>query len=73
MKFYSVNKPYKCPQCGSTKVVKILYGEPSYEASLEERTGKIILGGCIITGHNPMWGCINCKAKIFQRKFRAFP
>ncbi len=73
MKYFSVNKPKICPKCGSAKVVKIVYGEPTYEAHLEEVAGKIILGGCIMTGNDPLWGCIDCKARIFKRKFRAFP
>ncbi|MCX6260893.1 MAG: hypothetical protein NTY95_08650 [Bacteroidia bacterium] len=54
-------------------MVKIIYGEPNYKTSLEEEAGKIIPGGCIITGNDPLWECIDCKAKIFKRKFRAFP
>jgi hypothetical protein len=73
MNYYSAKKPDKCPKCGSIKVVNILYGEPSYEAHLEEVAGKLIIGGCCITGHDPKWGCVDCKAKIFKRKFRAFP
>jgi hypothetical protein len=73
MKYYSVKKPDKCPKCGSLKVVEIIYGEPSYKAHLEELAGKIILGRYNITGSDPKWGCVDCKAKIFKRKFRAFP
>ncbi|MCJ7448228.1 MAG: hypothetical protein MUO72_11075 [Bacteroidales bacterium] len=73
MRYSSYKKLDKCPKCGSSKVVKIVYGEPSYEDSLEAEAGKIILGGCVITGNDPHWGCIDCKVKIFKRKFRAFP
>jgi len=73
MRHFSHQKPDKCPKCGSPKVVKIIYGEPSYKASLEAETGKIILGGCIIKGNDPSWACIDCKSKIFKRKFRTFP
>jgi hypothetical protein len=73
MRYSSYKKPDKCPKCGSSKAVKIIYGEPSYEDSLEAEAGKIILGGCEITGNDPCWGCTDCKAKIFKRKFRAFP
>jgi hypothetical protein len=72
-RYFSHQKPDKCPKCGSPKVVNIIYGEPSYKDSLEEEAGKIILAGCIITGNDPLWGCIDCKAKIFKRKYRAFP
>ncbi|MGB3960375.1 MAG: hypothetical protein WBL90_08995, partial [bacterium] len=32
--------------CGSTKTVEIVYGMPSYNLYLEEKAGKIKLGGC---------------------------
>jgi len=48
MEYYSVKKPELCPKCGSPKVVKIIYGEPSYKTALEAEAGKIILGGCFI-------------------------
>lgn len=67
MKYYSENKPNKCPSCGSPKVVRILYGMPSYEAFLEAEAGKIILGGCVVSDNDPKWGCINCSAKIYKR------
>ena len=73
MRYFSHQKPDKCPKCGSPRVVKIIYEEPNYKTSLEAEAGKIILGDCSITGNDPLWGCIDCKAKIFKRKFRAFP
>jgi hypothetical protein len=73
MRYTSHEKPEKCPKCGSQKVVKIVYGETSYEGSLEAEAEKIILGDCVITGNDPCWGCVDCKTKIFKRKFRAFP
>lgn len=44
MKYFSINKPKLCPKCGSKKVVRILYGYPSYEAHQKELEGKLILG-----------------------------
>jgi len=73
MRYFSHQKPDKCPKCGSPKVVKVVYGKPNFKTSLEEEAGKIILGDQNITGDDPLWGCIDCKAKIFKRKFRAFP
>jgi hypothetical protein len=54
-------------------VVKIIYGEPNYKTALEAEAGKIILGGDIMKKNDPSWACIDCKTKIFKRKFRAFP
>jgi len=73
MRYFSHQKPVKCPKCGSLKVVRIIYGKSNYKISLEEEAGKIILVGRTITANDPHWGCIDCKAEIFNRKFRAFP
>jgi formate-dependent nitrite reductase cytochrome c552 subunit len=73
MRYFCHQKPNKCPKCGSPKVVKIIYGEPGYKTALEAEAWKIILGDCSITGNDPLGGCIDCKTKIFTRKFRAFP
>jgi hypothetical protein len=72
-RLFSHKTPDKCPNCGSPKVVKIIYGEPNYKTSLEAEAGKFILGGDIIKGNDPYWACIDCKSKIFKRKFRAYP
>lgn len=39
----------KCPACGSKDIVKILYGEPTYEAYEASAHGKAVLGGCLIS------------------------
>ncbi|HPJ05829.1 MAG TPA: hypothetical protein PLK17_09965 [Bacteroidales bacterium] len=67
MKYYSEDKPIKCPACGSPKVVRIMYGMPSYEAFLDSKAGKIILGGCVVSNDDPKWGCIDCKEKIYKK------
>lgn len=38
---------YKCPACGSRDTVRILYGEPTYEAYLASEQGELILGGSV--------------------------
>lgn len=68
MKYYSENKPDRCPLCKSPNVVRILYGMPSYEAFLDAEAGKIIIGGCVVSSNDPRWGCIDCKAKIYSKK-----
>jgi len=67
MKYYSEDKPIKCPACGSPNVVRIMYGMPSYEAFLDSKAGKIILGGCVMSENSPIWGCIDCKTKIYRK------
>ncbi len=49
-----------CPACGSTEVVRILYGYPTDEALADAREDRIVLGGCIIDGDDPDWNCNAC-------------
>ncbi len=44
-----------------------MYGMPSYEAFLDSKAGKIILGGCVVSNDDPKWGCIDCKEKIYKK------
>ena len=66
MRFFSVNKPRKCPRCKSAKVVTIVYGLPGMEAFEEAQAGKVVLGGCDVTDDDPSWQCLDCDAKIFK-------
>ena len=61
----------KCPFCGKRHTVEILYGMPSYEAFLDEKLGKIKLGGCIIMDGNPSRYCKDCY-KYFGKGFEYF-
>lgn len=74
MKFYSLKKPDLCPNCGSKRIAEILYGEPSISPELqtELKNGTIILGGCLLTGYDPAWGCVDCNAEIFQKPSNKF-
>lgn len=67
MRYYSEREPARCPSCKSPNVARILYGMPSYEAFLEAEAGKIIIGGCMVTDDDPIWGCIDCKTKIYKK------
>jgi len=70
MKYYSSDKPAKCPACGSSRIITYLYGEPSYSEELMDdiQKGKISLGGFCISGYDPDWECIDCKTEIFRRE-----
>ena len=50
----------KCPACGSTETVKILYGYPTVEAFMAAERGEIALGGCCISGNDPTRHCKAC-------------
>jgi hypothetical protein len=54
-------KPRKCPNCGSLKIARILYGlidelTPDLERDLKEE--KVVLGGCVIGKEK--WECVDC-------------
>ena len=54
-------KKSECPKCGSSNVIKIIYGLPSYELFQDAEKGKVKLGGCIIREDNPNWYCKDCE------------
>ena len=62
------SKPEKCPECGSTHILEIMYGFPAHIAVEQERAGKIILGGCIVDEGNPKWRCIECNTDFFFKE-----
>ncbi len=59
----------KCPNCLSTNYAKILWGLPAEMREIEEELDKkeIVLGGCIVTGHDPKWECNGCRTRWGQR------
>jgi hypothetical protein len=64
----SKRKPPECPSCGSKKVAQILWGYPAFSRKLEKnlKEGKIVLGGCIVSGNDPEWQCVDCKVEIYR-------
>ena len=56
----------KCPKCGSTNTIRIIYGLPSFELFKKEESGLIKLGGCEVAMDSPRLFCIDCK-KDFDR------
>jgi len=50
----------KCPACGSTNTVKILYGMPTHEAFEAAERGEIVLGGCCVSDTNQTRHCKDC-------------
>jgi len=61
-------KPSKCPQCGSPKVARILYGLPDFSPQLQKdlKSGKIVLGGCCVTDSDPTWQCVECETQVYR-------
>jgi hypothetical protein len=69
-RYTSKSKPAKCPKCGSERVARILYGEPmgSEELMADLKAGRIVLGGCCITGDDPAWKCLECEMEIYRKR-----
>ncbi len=53
-------RPKVCPGCRSIKVVPILYGLPTPDAGQQAEEGKLVLGGCVVSRHDPEWACTDC-------------
>ena len=53
-----------CPECGSHRHVPIAYGYPSPELFEKERTGCVILGGCVVGDESPAYRCKDCGAEF---------
>lgn len=68
MKYKSVKKPNKCPKCESHIIADILYGLPVFIPGLEKKINenKITLGGCCVSGDDPVWKCADCGTVIFK-------
>ncbi len=50
-----------CPECNSSNVAEILWGYHDVDAikkGLDEK--EIVLGGCLVSGHDPKWECNEC-------------
>ncbi len=52
----------KCPQCGSRSIARIAFGMPAWGQDLEEElaSGRLVLGGCCVTGDDPDRHCNQC-------------
>ena len=53
-------KKLVCPKCGSREAMEILYGYPSSEAFEAADRGEIFLGGCCVSGDDPLYCCKEC-------------
>ena len=61
---------YTCPECKSKNVALILWGLQEMTESLTKELdqGKITLGGCLVSDHDPKWECNNCHHKWGERE-----
>ncbi len=54
----------RCPKCGSDRVVPILYGYPIGPMVDAVERGEAVLGGCLMSGNDPMKFCLNCETSF---------
>jgi len=60
--------PEPCPKCGSLDIVPIFYGLPGGPEVMEAANqGKIALGGCCVTDHDPQKQCKVCGTQFDLR------
>jgi hypothetical protein len=66
----SKRKPRRCPTCGSADIASVLYGFPAFSAKLEKELeeGKVVLGGCCVSGCDPAWQCVECETQIYREE-----
>jgi hypothetical protein len=51
-----------CPECGSSEnVIPIIYGHPGPELREAAERAEVWLGGCVMTGEDPLWYCNDCE------------
>lgn len=67
MRYKFARKPTKCPKCGSGQIADILYGYPEFSKELQKDLdeGKLVLGGCCVSGGDPKWKCVDCEADLY--------
>jgi hypothetical protein len=52
----------KCPNCSKSSIAEIFWGYPADMDSMKEELNKkeIVLGGCLVSGHDAKWECNDC-------------
>lgn len=56
----------RCPRCGSTEVIEIIYGFPSEDEMRRAEDGDVVLAGCFFSLYKPdrHYYCIDCDFKF---------
>ena len=59
-----------CPNCNKESIAEILWGYVVDMRAIEEELEKkeIVLGGCIVTDHDPKWECNDCHHRWGERE-----
>lgn len=58
-----------CPSCDGKNIAEILWGYPEDVESIKEELDRkeIVLGGCLVTDHDPTWECNECNHRWGER------
>jgi len=56
--------PAECPKCKSKAIARIVYGLVKGGYEEEVKSGKVVLGGCVISEFSPAWQCTACSAEF---------
>ena len=54
-----------CPICGSPGV-RIAYGMPGPDMIDAAEEGRLVLGGCVVTGFDPEWACTGPEQHVWR-------
>ena len=59
-----------CPNCKKESIAEIFYGYYPNMDSIKEALDKkeIVLGGCVVTDHDPKWECNGCMTRWGERE-----
>ena len=59
-----------CPKCNSSSIAEIFWGYPGNMDSIKDALDKneVVLGGCIVTDHDPEWECNSCHHRWGERE-----
>ena len=66
---YTTNrKPRKCPNCGSKRIARLLYGPSHFYPELRDEieTGRVLLKACCLKGPLPVWECGFCGMQMYK-------
>jgi len=69
MKYRYIRKPRKCPECGSNRIARVMYGMPEYSEKMAKEIDekRLILGGCCVTEDDPPWQCVDCDIGLYKK------
>jgi hypothetical protein len=58
-----MQRPAKCPACGSDRIAEILFPSPAIDKKLQDalKAGRAVPAGRASTGNDPRWRCLKCR------------